>query len=247
MHEIEIKYKTFFCPKSIKTSFPETWSEMNVRQFAALFNRPDDIHLLAAMLNVRPRIIRKLDLYQIYELAKLFDFIKRDTKINYFKFDKLHLRKTEILFAPKPKLMEMPFEQFIYVDSFYMQYTAAPNNESLRYLVAYLYTPPTGFHKPTAERNVKLLKSVKPEILEAIALNYGWVRKWIIERYPIVFPSSGKKQTASTTGSWPDVFDSIVGDDLKDRDKYAQLPINVIFKYITRKIKESRKNAAKIH
>lgn len=220
---------------------------MNVRQFAALFSRPDDIHLLAVMLGVRPRIIKKLGPYQIYELAKLFDFIKRDTKINDFKFKELHIRKADILYAPRPKLAEMPFEQFIYVDSFYMQYTVAPDNERLRYLVAYLYTPVTGFHKPTAERNIKLLKRIQPEILEAIALNYVWVRKWLIERYPVVFPSSGKKQTRTSTGSWPDVFDSIVGDDLKDRDKYAQLPVNVVFKYITRKIKESRKNAAKIH
>ena len=246
MHEIEIKYKHFFRRKTLRTTFPETWSEMNVKQFAALFKRPDDIRLLSAMLGIRRRIVRKFDLQQIYELAKLFDFIKRDTKINHFKFTTIHVRKGT-LFAPHPKLAEMSFEQFIYVDSFYMQYATAPTPELLRYLVAYLYTPVTGFHKPTAERNVKLMKRVKPEILEAIVLNYGWVRKWIIERYPIVFPQSGNNRAGTSTDSWPDVFDSIVGDDLKDRDKYAELPINVIFKYITRKIKESRKNAAKIH
>lgn len=247
MHDIEINYKTLFWSQTIRTTFPETWSEMNVRQFAALFSRPDDIHLLAVMLSVRPRIIKKLGLYQIYELAKLFDFIKRDTKINDFKFKEIHVPKAGILYAPRPKLAEMSFEQFIYADSFYMQYASSHDNELLRCIVAYLYTPGSGFHKPTAEHNVKLLKNVKAEILEAIALNYGWVRKWIIERYPIVFPSSGKKQTKHSTGSWPDVFDNIVGDDLKDRDKYAQIPVNVVFKYITRKIKESRKNAAKIH
>jgi hypothetical protein len=37
------------------------------------------------------------------------------------------------------------------------------------------------------------------------------------------------------------VFDNIVGDDLKDRDKYAEVPVNAVFRFITKKIKEGRK------
>ena len=43
---------------------------MNCRQFTALHKRQDDTTLLAVMLNVPKRIVRKMNLHQVYELAK---------------------------------------------------------------------------------------------------------------------------------------------------------------------------------
>ncbi len=250
MHTIKITYRRFFRIRTIETTFPEAWSEMNARQFTALYKRPDDISLLSLMLRIPKRIVRKLSLLQIYDLTGLFDFIRRDTKVSSFILDQINCRSVGTLFSPKPRLAEMPFAQFIYADSFYMQYVETLRPEILRDLVAHLYVPGSGYDKNLADRNASRLKHMDQTILEAIALNYGLVRKWIVERYPLVFPAG--KETAArgkgckTVGGWSDVFDNLVGDDLKDRDKYADIPVNSVFRFITKKIKEARKNATKV-
>lgn len=249
MHEIKITYRSFFSNREIITSFPATWSEMNCRQFTVLHKRQDDITILAVMLNIPKRIVRKMKLHQIYELAKLFDFIQKDTKASSFNIESLYFPGLGTLYAPRPKLADMTFLQFIYVDSFYMQYAETANPDILRDFIAHLYTPATGYDKKSADQAAQKLRKVNLHILEAIALNYGLVRKWVAERYPLIFPAQ-KKSSGKKTGSWAEIFDDIVGDDLKDQDKYAGIPINSVFRFITRKIKESRKqreHAAKLH
>lgn len=246
MHNIRIEYRRFWRRRVVETSFPESWSEMSARQFAALFSRPDDAELLSVMLGVGKRVVKRLGLMQIYELARLFDFVRRDAKISSFKLESFRCPGAGILYAPKPKLAEMTFEQFIYADSFYMQYAERGDADSLYRLTAYLYVRDSGFCKKDSERNIVWLKRADKSAMEAIALNYGLVRKWIAERYPLVFPSGGKRTEKQSGGSWPDVFDSIVGDDLKDRDKYASVPVNAVFKFISRKIQEARKHGSKV-
>lgn len=246
MNEIKITYRRFFRTQTVEATFPSAWSELDARQFTALYRRPDDISLLSLMLRIPKRIVKRLSLLQIYELASLFDFIKKDTKVSSFLLDKIKCRGIGILVSPKPRLADMSFMQFIYADSFYMQYAETLRPAILRELVAHLYTLETGYDRKKTDEIARQLKKTDPAVLEAVALNYGLVRKWLTERYPLVFPSAKKQQAGRAGGTWSDVFDNLVGDDLKDRDKYAEIPVNSIFKYITRKIKEARKNARKV-
>ena len=190
-----------------------------------------------------------MNLHQVYELAKLFDFIQKDTKTSSFNIESVCFPGLGTLYAPRPKLADMTFLQFIYVDSFYMQYAETAKPDILRDFIAHLYTPGTGYDKKSADQAVPKLKKADLQIFEAIALNYGLVRKWIADRYPLIFPAQ-KQSFGKKSGSWAEIFDDIVGDDLKDQDKYAEIPINSVFRFITRKIKESRKqreHAAKLH
>lgn len=245
MQEIEIVYKRWWRQRKIKTTFPSAWSEMNARQFTALYKKRDDVSLLSLMLNVPKRVVKRLSLLQIYELAQLFDFIRKDTKVSTFLLDRIHCPKIGTLYAPKARLAEMTFMQFIYADSFYMQYVETLRPEILRDLVAHLYVGEMGYDRKVSERNAERLKRLDSGTLEAIALNYGLMRKWVAERYPQVFPAETSKKQKNT-GGWPDVFDNLVGDDLKDRDKYAEIPVNSVFKFMTKKIKEAKKNATKL-
>lgn len=240
MNNIKITYHHWFREKSIETTFPSCWPEMTPRQFLALTSHPDDHELLAVMLDIPKRIVKRLSLLQIHELANLFDFIKRDQKVSSFSLTTLRIPSAGILHSPNPKLQEMPFMQFVYVDTFYMSYAVDPRFETLCKLVSYLYSPKTGFNKITADANIDKIRKLDKKTLEAISLNYGLIRKWITERYPLVFPKHSNTRK-SHDSSWLDVFDNIVGDDLKDRDKYAEVPVNAVFRFITKKIKEGRK------
>ena len=53
-----------------------------------------------------------------------------------------------------------------------------------------------------------------------------------------------KKENTKNTG-WIKVFDSIVGDDIINSERYATMPVHNVFRYITRKIKEDIKSAKK--
>lgn len=245
MQDIEIVYRSWFRERRVKTTFPSMWSELNARQFTALYKRRDDVSLLSLMLQIPKRVVKRLSLLQIYELAGLFDFIKRDTKVSGFVLEKISVRGAGVLYAPQSRLAEMSFMQFIYADSYYMQYAERLGREALCSLVAHLYSPADGYDKKAAERNADRLKRLDINNLEAIALNYGLVRKWVADRYPLVFPVTDRRKT-ETKGSWSDVFDNLVGDDLKDRDKYAEVPVNAVFKYMTKKMKEAKKNATKV-
>lgn len=245
MQEIEIVYRRWWRERRIKTTFPSAWSELNTQQFTALYKKRDDVSLLSLMLGVKKRIVKRMSLLQIYDLRILFDFIKKDTKVSNFLLEQIHCPKAGTLYAPKARLAEMTFMQFIYADSFYMQYVETLKPEILRDLAAHLYVGESGYDRKVSDRNAERMKQMDQGTLEAIALNYGLVRKWIAERYPQVFPAGNTKKQGNT-GGWPDVFDNLVGDDLKDRDKYAEIPVNSVFKFMTKKIKEANKNAARV-
>ena len=240
MNNITIKYHRFFQERTIETTFPSCWSEMTPRQFLALTSRPDDISLLSVMLDVPKKIVKHFSLLQIYDLAHLFDFIQKDQKVSSFTLETLRIPGIGTLYAPLPKLQEMTFLQFVYVDTFYMNYATNPRPETLYKLASYLYSPKSGFSKLFADINTEKIQKIDHETLEAISLNYGLIRKWITERYPLVFPRT-KQEIKKGGTTWLDVFDNVVGDDLKDRDQYATVPINAVFRFLTKKIKESRK------
>ena len=248
MNKIELTYTNWFRKRTITATFPESWSEMNAKQFAALFAKPNDIQFLSTMLGVKKRIIKRLSLLQIYELAGLLDSVRRDKKLSHFLLESIPCPSAGILLSPKPKLEAMSFEQFIYADSYYMAY-ANGKHDQIYNLVSHLYLTYGAYHIKSANRISKKLKKLPLPLLEGIALNYGLVRQWMCDRYPIVFPKASienQEPKQSSKGGWPEVFDNIVGDNLLDRDKYAKLPVNVVFKFITKKIKEQRKYGAKI-
>jgi len=40
---------------------------------------------------------------------------------------------------------------------------------------------------------------------------------------------------------WLKLFESLVGEDLINRDRYAELPVNTVFRHLTTKYKENAK------
>ena len=95
-----------------------------------------------------------------------------------------------------------------------------------------------------------------PEEKTAINLNYRLVKEWLCNQYPIIFQkpsddletdpvaerSRGHRGTAagrSRGSDWVKLYESIVGDDIVNQDKYAALPLHTVFRYLTQKIKEN--------
>jgi len=85
----------------------------------------------------------------------------------------------------------------------------------------------------------------------SIAFNYSLIVSWLQNAYPLIFhsPSHLPDPAVSVDGIRPDIrtkdsgwlklFESLVGDDLIHRNKYAELPVNVVLNYLTVKYKEN--------
>ena len=165
------------------------------------------------------------------------------------------------LLAPTDKLQSMTFQHFMTVDTFFSWYLYTGRDIYLRQFVAALYMQPhEDFQSHDIERTSKLIFQGRPrekELCEAISCNWALIREWLSASYPFLFPAfsvSGGSASAPFSpqasaepmpkkqrpGSWLEIFDSLVGDDLTRILSYQTLPAIDVIRIINRKIKEQK-------
>ena len=158
-------------------------------------------------------------------------------------------------FSPKPKLKGFTFGQFIFADTHFGNYMEAKKPEELHRFVASLYLPAgKKFDENIIEETYTQIAKTDTETLEAIVINYTLLREWLAQVYPMIFvkdsfdsaqddkkPASGNEKPASSNNGWIKIFENLVGDDLVNHDKYANLPIHNVLRFLTKRIKENIK------
>lgn len=165
------------------------------------------------------------------------------------------------LHAPTDKLQSMTFQHFMTVDTFFSWYLYTNRDIYLRHFVAALYMQPhEDFQNHDIALTSKLIFQGRPrekELCEAIACNWALIREWLSASYPFLFPAfsvSGGSASAPFSpqasaepmpkkqrpGSWLEIFDSLVGDDLTRILSYQTLPAIDVIRIINRKIKEQK-------
>jgi len=263
MKTIEIKYHPFsWIPWELtaKGSHPEKWEELTPRQLIAVActykGRISDNRFLYFMTGIKPVILKKLDHYQKYKLFELIGFISDLKPYSSFIIDHLEINGKSF-YAPKPRLKGMTFGQFIFADSFFKNYQETSNPEEMTSFLAALYLPSgEKFTEELIEQNAHVMKKVDAVTREVIFINYLLIFQWIVELYPLLFPRvENEKKKSAKDGSentpqhdpkaWIKVFDSLVGDDIVNQDKYARLPFHNVFRYLTEKRKESMRSKNK--
>jgi hypothetical protein len=138
----------------------------------------------------------------------------------------------------------------MYVDTYFEVSVLTDDNSQLAKFIGCLYLPDG---KPFDEKLIQerahyVCLFFRPEEKTAISLNYRLVKEWLCSQYPLLFQApvpetSDLEETQSTknkSGSdWVKVYESLVGDDIVNQDKYAELPLHTVFRYLTSKIKEN--------
>jgi hypothetical protein len=249
MKTIALKYKLFGINFNVSASLPERWSELTAEQFIAIAKNHlaeiSDIVFLATMLGVKKNIAEKLSNFQHYCIAQELEFIQ-DFKPLY-SFSILTLRG---LNAPRPRLEGMSFGQFMYVDTYFEVAVLADDTAQLDKFIGCLYLPAGKQfdEKLIQERADYVGLFFRPEEKTAISLNYRLVKEWLCSQYPLLFQASEPetsdlKQNSvaerSRSSDWVKIYESLVGDDIVNQDKYAELPLHYVFRYLTTKIKEN--------
>jgi hypothetical protein len=263
MKSIQVKYHPFSrlpWERTAKGSHPENWTELTPRQLIAVActykGRISDNRFLYFMTGIKPRILKKLDPYQKYKLFELVGFISDLKPYSSFIIDHLEV-DGKLFYAPKPRLKGMTFGQFIFADSFFKNYRDTTNPEEMASFLAALYLPSgEKFKEELIEQNIPAMNKVDAVTREAIFINYLLIFQWIVQLYPLLFPrieNEKKKTEANGTEkipqrdpkAWIKVFDSLVGDDIVNQDKYARLPVHNVFRYLTEKRKEAMRSKNK--
>ncbi|MGV8828253.1 MAG: hypothetical protein ACWA6U_08015 [Breznakibacter sp.] len=250
MKNITIVYPVWFGlrHKKLNATHPDQWEELTAEQLVALVQlmngTVDEESLMSLMLGLPKRVVRRLDPFQRYKLGELLDFLSSRAPINRFI-----LKFANGLEAPADGLDDVGFGEFIHIDTFYMDYLESQKPEHRLKLVSCLYVMHKDGKRPDFTGRIDTLRSrhISDIEQEAIVLNYGLIRTWLSKAYPEVFPEpkEGSENKRAKLNGWLEVFDSLVGDDIVNAERYALKPCMEILRYMNRKIKENRKKRKK--
>ena len=160
------------------------------------------------------------------------------------------------LVAPAAQLKGMTFQQFMTVDQFYQWYVYTGKAQYLLSMVAALYLEEG---KPFAGLDIQRVTSLLdayPDrwLLEGLAFNWGMIRTWLSGAYPHLFPSSPVGETEGHTansgsvkkprpGSWLNIFDALVGDDLTRIETYKELSCMDVIRILDKRIKQQKQRS----
>ncbi len=254
MQQILIKYRPIsWLPleRSLKGSFPTSWEELSPDQFTALatLSSENSIPELVTLFTGLPqKVVRRMDPYQLARIWWITDWVHSETSCNRLMIPRLGFGLT----GPKPGLRGMSFGRFIFCDMAFEAFQEKGESQDLHRFLGSLYLP-EGFRfageLPGA--SLPLIQKVPERTCRAILFNYTLVRRWLAQRYPLLFSlsegeeadSSGEKPSPKphNAGSWIRVFDSLVGEDISRHQEYADIPLHNVLRYLTARTKENMK------
>lgn len=250
MIEIEIEYPFMLFKRKAYGRVPSSWEELTEKQFVAISRiisgESPDYRFLSLLTGITKEILRKLSSYELLKLSEQINFFGHagsshsDFIIRELSAGDLHL------IAPKPKLADITFGQFIFMDSHYSDYFLLKEEAALNKFIACTYLQPgEKFSNERILLRSEVIGSTEIHIRKAIAFNYSLIVSWLQKAYPLIFRESlleqdpPSKEVSLHNSAWINIFESMVGEDLINRDHYAELPIHTVLRTLTKKYKEN--------
>lgn len=257
MIDIKIKYQPFRFLKytrNFEGAFPSTFAKLSRNQFIAISRLTNEtiseIDFLTTMTGIRKKYIKLLSDYHRYNLMNLLDPFMDLKPYHAFIIPDIFISLKSFC-CPKPKLSQVTFAQFIFVESYFTDYQNDKKPTDLHKFVASLYLRPNhSFNENEIAANAALISRVKTDVLEAIFFNYVLIREWLCVSYPLIFDKEvlnekdekhKKPPKKPGNSGWIKTFENVMGDDLVNHDRYAMLPLHNVFRWMTTKIKENIK------
>lgn len=253
MQQLTISYRLFgFIPLRFRRTIPERWEDLTHKQLSAIgsmyLEHVGNNARMAALIYTLPLFVaKKLSDFHLYKLLARLSFLS-----DFKPHSSFFIKKLKGYSSPRPRLENMSFGQFIFADTYFINYANTKDPILLAKMIAALYAPPG---KPFCEGDIKerakQMQTLPMATQQAVFINYRLIKEWLTQAYPLVFvkpyepdedTKKVEKKSTQNTGDWLKVFDNIVGDDIVNTDKYAIMPAHTVFRFITRKIKENAKH-----
>lgn len=240
MNQLTLQYNPFnlLPARTINVQIPSSWSDLSARQlqFIPLIRRGlvSSKAVIRRFFGLKRSIVKRMGAYQRYQLIQQLEFINSPEPVSSFK-----IRRLGTFIAPADKLKNVTFGQFIYADTFFSRYMQG-EKDMLNNFIACMYLRKS-FSEKNVERDARIIALLPLALRESISINYILIREWLAVSYPYVFEkpvqTSGKKKI-NKISSWIPVFDNLVGSDIVNSDRYAERPVNEIFRYLNKQRKD---------
>ena len=256
MIPVELKKKRWYgIEKTYKGSVPEKWSELNHKQFVAIASiiRTQQFNFkpLQAITGINKSLLEQLDNVELYHLIEQLNWINEAAPMNRFI-----IKSVGKYVTPADMYENVSWGRFIYIDTYLCDYIENQKNETLNLLCSHLFfskknkTEPFN-HNLSCERAIsRLITSIDINERYALMINSLMLREWLAIKFPLIFPkpkpgqektADDEKRAGKTQNPWIKMHNAIVGDNIADYERYAELPCLVVLRYITQKIKENAK------
>ena len=229
---------------------PSSWNELTEKQFIAISRiingeRPD-YKFLCVLTGIKKDLLKKLSHYELLKLSEEINFISRAGSSHSDFIISDIPGAGDRLRSPAAKLASVTFGQFIFMDAYYSDYSKTREEMALNKFIACLYLQENQkFSNELIQHRSEVVSRIDIHIRRAIAFNYSLIILWLQKAYPLVFSGttgedhSEEKEKPLTNSPWINIFESMVGEDLINRDRYADLPIHTVLRTLTRKYKEN--------
>lgn len=261
MKTIRFEYREHGSVKYHTANIPESLSEATGQQFTALLalsqGRIAEQQFFINFFGIPEKLLPLLDLWQLYVLTDQLRDIWKVDRIDHFPIPEILIpwdkkKRTESLhlMAPAAQLKGMTFQQFMTVDQFYQWYVYTGKAQYVLSMVAALYLEKD---KPFAELDIQCVTDRLENypdrwVLEGLAFNWGMIRSWLSGAYPHLFPAAEVQENNDTKprpikqrpGSWLNIFDTLVGDDLTRIETYKDLPCMDVIRILDKRIKQQK-------
>jgi hypothetical protein len=248
MISIKLKYRKFFIPVKKEVFFPETWGECSGEQLLALLysqtEGATDVQFLSLYTGLKPSFIKKLGNFYHLLLVEQAEKVSASFFDGIFCIKEIYCGNTKLL-APADRLKGVTFGQFIFIDAYFND----TDPSSRLKFIAHLYLPQgEKFNEDACNQRAAEL-SLPHATIEAIMYNYSLFYGYFQQAYPLLFQAShsGTKELSNSGTSkydprgWVKVFENVMGTDIINAEKYADVPLNTMFRRLSTQIKEQSK------
>ena len=263
---IDIEYRSWWWPfaRRVRGFAPTRWWEMDERHFLAIvraiLGEIGDDEYCSVMFGLPRRLVACLDPWHRHVLGQQLKWM--DTGKS--EASRFFIRRIGRLYAPTDALGGMSLQQFMTVDTFFIQYADSVSDEHPRgdhhrlcRMVAALYLRPgetyfvehEGDVLADIEGNAGLLANAPFSHVWGVYLNWMMIRNWLSRAYPLLFPEAESENEDVKEGkarvrklnAWLDVFDAFMGDDVAHLDTYRKMAATDAFRLMNKRIRASAK------
>lgn len=260
MRKVKIEYPfLFFFRKEKNIEIPEDWMDLSGTQFSVCSEVitgfvPDEI-FISKFYGIKKSLVKQLSKYEQFKLTECAEFITNPkAMVNFFYLKSI---PGTGLYSPEKRLQNISFEQFMLFDTFFFDYVNDPIESNLHKFVAGLYLKKgevltsINFQK----RVSYIAKQVDKASLDAIFLNYTFIRKWLSSVFKFLFEyneidteekqEKKRQPMSSNKPDWNSILDGFIGDDILNEQKYKDISCIRAFKTINKRIQTYRRNGKK--
>lgn len=245
MKEIQLKYSKGLCSRTIKLHVPSAYNEMKQHQFIAVAAIANgligEIYFFKRYFGLAESLLVRLDEFQLYQLGETLNFLKTDKPDG-----KMLLREINGVKAPHDKLAGMSLQQFMTVDTFFSWYKLTKKTSWIEQMACNLFMREgedffSEYPEPDIAYREKLtlFEGWDEELKMATLLQWSLIKVWLSKVYPELF-APGDDSQKEEPSKWLDIFDSFVGDEVADMDKYKRMECMDALRIMNRRIKEAR-------